>query len=92
MDKNDYKKNFEAVKTHTGKEVEMQGGPLTGLKVDPCWDNLTTVKMRLHRARRMLEMVMECGCAVSNDAFGLPVCQPKPGVLPPSDKLANRKK
>jgi RNA polymerase sigma-70 factor, ECF subfamily len=54
--------------------------------------NLTTVKMRLHRARRMLEMVMECGCAVSNDACGLPVCQPKPGVLPPSDKPANRKK
>ena len=40
--------------------------------------NLTTVKMRLHRARRMLEMVMECGCVVSNDACGLPVCQPKP--------------
>jgi len=54
--------------------------------------NLTTVKMRLHRARRMLEMVMECGCAVSNDASGLPVCQPKPRVLPHSDKPPTRKK
>lgn len=42
--------------------------------------NLTTVKMRLHRTRRMLQHVMECGCAVSNDARGLPVCQPKSGV------------
>jgi RNA polymerase sigma-70 factor (ECF subfamily) len=54
--------------------------------------NLTTVKMRLHRARRMLEMVMECGCAVSNDACGLPVCQPKSEVLPHSAKPAERKK
>jgi RNA polymerase sigma-70 factor, ECF subfamily len=43
--------------------------------------NLTTVKMRLHRARRMLQQVMECGCAVSNDARGRPVCQPKSGVI-----------
>jgi RNA polymerase sigma-70 factor, ECF subfamily len=39
--------------------------------------NLTAVKMRLHRARRMLEMVMECGCSVSNDPCGLPTCRPK---------------
>lgn len=39
---------------------------------------LTTVKMRLHRARRMLQEVMECGCAVSTDQRGVPVCQPKP--------------
>ena len=38
---------------------------------------LTTVKMRLHRARRMLQQVMECGCAISNDNRGVPVCQPK---------------
>jgi len=55
-------------------------------------ENRTAVKMRLHRARRMLEMVMECGCAVSDDACGLPVCQPKPRVLPRSDKPAKRKK
>jgi len=42
--------------------------------------NLTTVKMRLHRAHRMLEMVMECGCAVSHDGCGLPICEPKAGV------------
>ncbi len=46
---------------------------LLGLKV-------TTVKMRLHRGRRMLQQVMECGCAVSNDNQGVPVCQPKPGA------------
>ena len=40
-------------------------------------ENLTTVKMRLHRARRMLRHVMECGCAVSNDCYGVPVCHPK---------------
>ena len=38
---------------------------------------LTTVKMRLHRARRMLQQIMEYGCAVSDDRAGLPVCQPK---------------
>jgi RNA polymerase sigma-70 factor (ECF subfamily) len=38
---------------------------------------VTTVKMRLHRARRMLLQVMECGCAVSTDDKGVPVCQPK---------------
>jgi RNA polymerase sigma-70 factor (ECF subfamily) len=38
---------------------------------------LTAVKMRLHRAHRMLQEVMECGCAVSTDERGLPVCQPK---------------
>ena len=43
---------------------------LLGLKV-------TTVKMRLHRAHRRLQKVMECGCAVSNDRRGVPVCQPK---------------
>ena len=42
--------------------------------------NLTAVKMRLHRARRALQQVMECGCAVSDDTRGLPVCQPKSGV------------
>jgi RNA polymerase sigma-70 factor (ECF subfamily) len=52
--------------------------------------NLNTAKMRLHRARRALEMVMECGCAVSNDACGLPVCQPRSKVLSHSDRRANR--
>jgi RNA polymerase sigma-70 factor (ECF subfamily) len=39
--------------------------------------NLATVKMRLHRARARLQRVMECGCAISKDERGLPVCQPK---------------
>jgi len=38
---------------------------------------LTTVKIRLHRARRKLQQVMECGCAVSRDERGLPTCHPK---------------
>jgi RNA polymerase sigma-70 factor (ECF subfamily) len=38
---------------------------------------ITTVKIRLHRARRMLQQVMEQGCAVSNDNCGLPTCHPK---------------
>jgi RNA polymerase sigma-70 factor (ECF subfamily) len=36
-----------------------------------------TVKIRLHRARRKLQRVMEYGCAISNDSRGLPVCHPK---------------
>jgi len=38
---------------------------------------LTTVKIRLHRARRKLQQVMERGCAVSNDSRGVPTCHPK---------------
>ena len=38
---------------------------------------VTTVKIRLHRARRKLHEVMECGCAVSQDEKGFPTCQPK---------------
>ena len=38
---------------------------------------LMTVKIRLHRARRKLQKIMECGCAVSNDNEGRPVCEPK---------------
>jgi len=38
---------------------------------------VTTVKIRLHRARRKLQQVMERGCAVSNDNRGVPTCHPK---------------
>jgi len=38
---------------------------------------LTTVKMRLHRANRMLQQVMERGCAISNDNRGVPTCHPR---------------
>ena len=43
---------------------------------------LSTVKMRLHRARRMLQQIMEYGCNVSDDRQGKPVCQPKSRVAP----------
>ena len=39
--------------------------------------SLTTVKIRLHRARHKLQEVMECGCAVSKDNRGVPTCRPK---------------
>jgi RNA polymerase sigma-70 factor (ECF subfamily) len=38
---------------------------------------LTTVKIRLHRARHKLQQVMERGCAVSDDNRGVPTCHPK---------------
>jgi len=38
---------------------------------------VTTVKIRIHRARRKLQEVMECGCAVSKDDCGIPTCHPK---------------
>jgi RNA polymerase sigma-70 factor (ECF subfamily) len=38
---------------------------------------VTTVKIRLHRARHKLQQVMERGCAVSNDNRGVPTCHPK---------------
>jgi RNA polymerase sigma-70 factor (ECF subfamily) len=38
---------------------------------------VATVKIRLHRARRGLQQVMERGCAVSTDKRGTPACHPK---------------
>ena len=38
---------------------------------------LTTVKIRLHRARRTLQQIMERGCAVSDDNRGVHTCHPK---------------
>jgi RNA polymerase sigma-70 factor, ECF subfamily len=38
---------------------------------------VTTVKIRLYRARRKLHQVMECGCAVANNDRGVPTCHPK---------------
>jgi RNA polymerase sigma-70 factor, ECF subfamily len=35
------------------------------------------VKIRLHRARRKLQQVMEQGCCVSQDRQGVPTCRPK---------------
>lgn len=39
--------------------------------------SVATVKIRLHRARRTLQKVMQCGCAISSDERGVPVCEPK---------------
>ena len=36
-----------------------------------------SVKIRLHRARRLLERVMQIGCTVSQSDGGLPCCAPK---------------
>jgi RNA polymerase sigma-70 factor (ECF subfamily) len=44
---------------------------------------LTTVKMRLHRARRMLQQIMEYGCAVSTDSSGVPACEARPRIAKP---------
>lgn len=38
---------------------------------------LTTVKIRLHRARRKLEQVMRAGCTVADDSQGVPTCRPR---------------
>lgn len=35
------------------------------------------VKIRLHRARRRLQAVMEIGCTVSGGNSGVPCCKPK---------------
>ena len=38
---------------------------------------LTTVKMRLHRARRMLQEELQAGCSLGCDERGVIVCEPK---------------
>ena len=38
---------------------------------------LTTVKMRLHRARRMLQEELEAGCSLGCNERGVLVCEPK---------------
>jgi RNA polymerase sigma-70 factor, ECF subfamily len=40
---------------------------------------LTTVKMRLHRARRQLEAALNRACAFGRDERGVFVCEPKQG-------------
>lgn len=39
---------------------------------------LTTVKMRLHRARRQLQATLDKACAFGRDERGVFVCEPKP--------------
>ena len=38
---------------------------------------LTTVKMRLHRARQRLEAALKKGCAFGHDDRGVLICEPK---------------
>jgi RNA polymerase sigma-70 factor (ECF subfamily) len=40
---------------------------------------LTTVKMRLHRARRQLEAALNNACAFGRDERDVFICEPKPG-------------
>ena len=40
-----------------------------------------SVKIRLHRARRLLEKVMQIGCHVSETDQGIPCCTPKSGTV-----------
>lgn len=39
---------------------------------------LTTIKMRLHRARRQLETALNNACAFGRDERGVFICEPKP--------------
>ncbi len=39
---------------------------------------LTTVKMRLHRARRQLQAALKEACEFGRDARGVFICEPKP--------------
>jgi RNA polymerase sigma-70 factor, ECF subfamily len=44
-------------------------------------ESVGTIKIRLHRARRKLQEIMEIGCAVSQTKDGVPCCEPKvPGA------------
>lgn len=40
--------------------------------------SLSTVKIRLHRARRKLQETLDTGCTFSHDAREVLVCEPKP--------------
>lgn len=39
---------------------------------------LSTVKIRLHRARRRLRELLDAGCTFSHDERDVLVCEPKP--------------
>jgi RNA polymerase sigma-70 factor (ECF subfamily) len=56
--------------------TELEG--LTGPEVSELLGvPLTTVKMRLHRGRRMLQEQLEAGCSLGCDERGVVVCEPK---------------
>lgn len=39
-------------------------------------ESVGTIKIRLHRARRKLQEIMQIGCAVSQSTNGVPCCEP----------------
>lgn len=43
-------------------------------------ESVGTIKIRLHRARRKLQEIMQIGCAVSQGKDGVPCCEPKLGI------------
>ena len=48
-----------------------------------------TIKIRLHRARRKLQEIMQIGCAVSLSANGVPCCEPKVSEEEPDDVMSD---
>lgn len=50
-------------------------------------ESVGTIKIRLHRARRKLQEIMQIGCAVSQSATGVPCCEPKAFEEIPSDEV-----
>ena len=48
-------------------------------------ESVGTIKIRLHRARRKLQEIMQIGCAVSQSKNGVPCCEPKPLEEMPQD-------
>jgi RNA polymerase sigma factor (sigma-70 family) len=45
---------------------------------------LSTVKMRLHRARRKLQAALNNACAFGHDDSGVFICEPRPAGKPPA--------
>lgn len=55
-----------------------EGHSLTAAEIaELLGENLGTIKIRLHRARRKLQEIMRIGCAVSQSTKGVPCCEPK---------------
>jgi RNA polymerase sigma-70 factor (ECF subfamily) len=50
-------------------------------------ETVGTIKIRLHRARRKLQEIMQIGCAVSQSKDGVPCCEPKLSGEPQLDPL-----
>ena len=55
-------------------------------------ESVGTIKMRIHRARRKLQEIMEIGCAVSQGRNGIPCCEPRLPAVAPGHDLADSAK